>query len=156
MKTILAPLDFSSATEKVLHAATSLAVDIDGRVVLLHVVQPPLVTSDYGLEMGSVQATIVANEQAARRRLEEFKNRLREHLTAVDTVLGSGPPIPEILEQGHKFKADYIVMGSHGHTALYDLLVGGTTHGILRKAPCPVVIVPPESPLPEDVTHLEP
>jgi nucleotide-binding universal stress UspA family protein len=33
-------------------------------------------------------------------------------------------------------------MGSHGHTALYDLLVGSTTHQVLRKAKCPVVIVP--------------
>jgi nucleotide-binding universal stress UspA family protein len=34
------------------------------------------------------------------------------------------------------------VMGSHGHTALYDLLVGSTTHGVLMRAQCPVVIVP--------------
>jgi nucleotide-binding universal stress UspA family protein len=34
-------------------------------------------------------------------------------------------------------------MGSHGHNAFYDLLVGTTTHGVLRKATCPVVIVPP-------------
>ena len=38
--------------------------------------------------------------------------------------------------------ADYIVMGSHGHTPLYDLLVGTTTHGVLKNARCPVVIVP--------------
>jgi nucleotide-binding universal stress UspA family protein len=35
-------------------------------------------------------------------------------------------------------------MGSHGHTAFYDLLVGSTTHGVLMRANCPVVIVPPE------------
>jgi nucleotide-binding universal stress UspA family protein len=34
------------------------------------------------------------------------------------------------------------VMGSHGHTALYDLLVGSTTHGVLMRAICPVVIIP--------------
>jgi len=38
------------------------------------------------------------------------------------------------------------VMGSHGHTALYDLLLGSTTHGVLFRAPCPVVIVPPKRP----------
>jgi nucleotide-binding universal stress UspA family protein len=35
-------------------------------------------------------------------------------------------------------------MGSHGHTAFYDLLVGSTTQGVLKKAPCPVLIVPAE------------
>jgi nucleotide-binding universal stress UspA family protein len=39
-------------------------------------------------------------------------------------------------------KADFIVMGSHGHGALYNLLIGGTASGVIQKAPCPVVIVP--------------
>jgi len=30
-------------------------------------------------------------------------------------------------------------MGTHGHGAIYDLLVGSTTHGVLEKAPCPVL-----------------
>ena len=46
------------------------------------------------------------------------------------------------MEQAKKLGADYIVMGSHGHTALYDLLVGSTTHGVLMRAACPVVITP--------------
>jgi nucleotide-binding universal stress UspA family protein len=33
-------------------------------------------------------------------------------------------------------------MGSHGHGALYNLLVGGTASGVIQKSPCPVVIVP--------------
>ena len=47
-----------------------------------------------------------------------------------------------IVEQAEKSRADYIVMGSHGHTAFYDLLVGSTTHGVLMRAKCPVLIVP--------------
>ncbi|MBI4621943.1 MAG: universal stress protein [Verrucomicrobia bacterium] len=50
------------------------------------------------------------------------------------------PAIPAC--QAEKNAADFIVMGSHGHTALYDLVVGSTTHGVLRRATCPVVIVP--------------
>jgi len=55
----------------------------------------------------------------------------------------TGAPAPLILAQAESEKADYIVMGSHGHTALYDLVVGSTTHQVLRKARCPVMIVPP-------------
>ena len=54
----------------------------------------------------------------------------------------TGAPVPLILEQAKALAADYIVMGSHGHTAFYDLLVGTTTHGVLKKAPCPVLVVP--------------
>ena len=42
-----------------------------------------------------------------------------------------GAPSPHIIEQAQRVSADYIVMGSHGHTALYDLIVGSTTHGEL-------------------------
>ena len=55
----------------------------------------------------------------------------------------SPEPLPAlILAQAKIEDADYIVMGSHGHTALYDLLVGSTTHGVLMRAGCPVVITP--------------
>jgi len=61
----------------------------------------------------------------------------------IQTVQRTGAPAPLILEQAEKENADYIVMGSHGPTAFYDLLVGSTTHQVLRKSPCPVMIVPP-------------
>ena len=49
-----------------------------------------------------------------------------------------------ILAKARSARAAYIVMGSHGHGAIYDLLVGSTTHGVLMNAPCPVLVVPPE------------
>ena len=41
MKTILAPVDFSAASEAVLTQAIALARALGGRVVLLTVIQPP-------------------------------------------------------------------------------------------------------------------
>jgi nucleotide-binding universal stress UspA family protein len=55
----------------------------------------------------------------------------------------TGSPATLILAQAKIEDADYIVMGSHGHTALYDLLVGSTTYQVLRRTSCPVLIVPP-------------
>jgi nucleotide-binding universal stress UspA family protein len=143
MKTILAPIDFSTATDGVIEAARSLAQQVSGRVVLLHVVQPPILTSDYGLAMANFQEAIVLSEKHAAKRLRELGEKLRGENFATEIIQVSGPATAEILAHARKLSAAYIVMGSHGHTALYDLLVGSTTHGVLRKAPCPVVIVPP-------------
>jgi nucleotide-binding universal stress UspA family protein len=60
----------------------------------------------------------------------------------VDTVCVQGFPVPVILAQAKELGALYIVLGSHGHTAFYDLVVGGTARGVLRRAGCPVVVVP--------------
>jgi len=145
MKTILAPIDFSTATAGVIEAAISLAQSTGSRVVLLHIVQPPVLTSDYGLAMENFQEAIEISERHSAKRLSEITDNLRLHHPAlpVETQLVSGPPVIEILDAAKKADASYIVMGSHGHNAIYDLLVGTTTHGVLRKASCPVVIVPP-------------
>jgi nucleotide-binding universal stress UspA family protein len=47
------------------------------------------------------------------------------------------------VETAERLRASYIVMGSHGHTAFFDLLVGSNTHGVLRRSSCPVLVVPP-------------
>jgi|SRR5690606_8633788 len=142
MKTILTPVDFSPATAGVLKTSAELARAIDGEVVLLNVVQPPLVTSDYGLAMENVQEILAVSERAATRQLEHLKAELANSGVPVRTVQANGAPVAGILDQATQLAAAYIVMGSHGHTAFYDLLVGSTTNGVLKKAPCPVVIVP--------------
>jgi len=145
MKTILAPIDFSTATEGVIEAACTLARATQNKVLLLHVVQPPVLTSDYGLAVENFQEAITISEKHSAKRLTEITEglRLSHPELAVETRQVNGPPIPEILDAAKISDAAYIVMGSHGHNAFYDLLVGTTTHGILRKASCPVVIVPP-------------
>jgi nucleotide-binding universal stress UspA family protein len=67
---------------------------------------------------------------------------LSERGAEIETVEAGGLPTLVILEQAQRLAADYIVMGSHGHGAIYDLLIGGTTHAILKRARCPVVVVP--------------
>jgi len=61
-------------------------------------------------------------------------------------IQGSIPD--EILALAREHGATLIVMGSHGHGALYHLLVGSVTTAILKEAPCPVLIVPSDRSLP--------
>jgi nucleotide-binding universal stress UspA family protein len=47
-----------------------------------------------------------------------------------------------ILAQADQLQADLIVVGSHGHGATYDLLVGSISSGVIRKSKVPVLVVP--------------
>ena len=143
MRTILAPVDFSPVTVRVCETAVSLAKAVSGRVVLLHSVPPPLITSDFGPMVENIAEIAAAGEKAAAQQLKRLQKKLQAQLVVVETVQYYGAPVPHIIDQANALDATYIVMGSHGHTALYDLLAGSTAHGVLRKAPCPVVIVPP-------------
>lgn len=146
MKTILVPIDLSAAATQVCDAACELARLMEARVVLLHVVQPPpvMVAEIYALDASQTEEMLAAAEQAGADRLRDLAVRCAERGLDTKTVHRVGLPVAEILTRAEK--ADYIVMGSHGHGAMYDLLVGSTTHGVLKKAPCPVLIVPPKRP----------
>jgi nucleotide-binding universal stress UspA family protein len=144
MKTILAAIDSSPISERVVTEAVALARALQGRVVLLTVVQPPVITGEYAPMIDNLAEITAAGEKAADRRLSEIQKRLTADGVPNETAQLTGPPVAYILEQAKARRADYIVMGSHGHTAFYDLLVGSTTHGVLLRAPCPVVIIPPK------------
>lgn len=112
------------------------------RLVLLNVVQPPpaIVSDLYAVSSGQTEDMIAAAEQFAEQRLRELAMPCIELGISTRVVRRLGAAVPEILARARD--ADFIVLGSHGHGAMYDLLVGSTAHGVLRRAPCPVVVVP--------------
>ena len=57
-----------------------------------------------------------------------------------------GLPVDLILQTCKEESADLIVVGSHGHGAVYNLLVGSVTAGVLKSAKCPVLVVPSPRP----------
>lgn len=142
MKTILTPVDFSAITDPVVAAAAALARAQNGRVVLLNVTEPPVITSEYAPYMTNIAEIMLVSEKAAAKHLARLAARLKEEGIESETRQCTGAPAAYILKQAEELGADFIVMGSHGHTAFYDLLVGSTTHGVLLKATCPVLVVP--------------
>lgn len=144
MKTILAPIDFSPVSSAVVAEAAALTRAFHGRLVLLHTIQSMALPTDFA-GMYGIAADFGDVEKSARESLDKYQQELASDGVDVEIVVASGPPVSSIHDRATEFAADYIVMGSHGHTALYDLLLGTTTHGVLAKAKCPVVVVRPES-----------
>jgi len=141
MKTILAPIDFSAVSDHVVAEAARLARALPARVVLFNVVPPATPPFEYPALALIAEATR-ANEKAAIAGLEKMTRRLNGEFIHVESSHVVGTPALEIAARAKEVDADYIVMGSHGHTAVYDLLVGSTTHGVLSRVRCPVIIVP--------------
>ena len=145
MKTILAPIDFSKVSERVASEAMALARGLGGSLVLLNVTTPPFASADDPRAARSVVKTIAAVANTASSRLERLRKKLGSNGVSVSSVQVTGLPVPSILHEAEAISADYIVMGSHGHNAFYDLVVGSTASGVMNRADCPVLIVPPRS-----------
>ncbi len=142
MKNILVPLDFSDVTPRVIETAVSLAQDLKAKVFLLHVVPPPILMTAYGITENQIPDALVQEHENARRELQTCQKKLAAG--GIDSVVLSlqGPPVESILLVAREKEIDLLVMGSHGHGAFYEFIVGSTTRGVLKKFPGPVVLVP--------------
>jgi nucleotide-binding universal stress UspA family protein len=142
MKTILVPVDFSDATAPVIQTAKNMASAFGARIMLLHVAEPE---PDFvGFETGplSVREAVAHDLQAEHRKVDQLKDELTASGFDAHALQVQGPAAEKIVHEAEKLRANFIVIGSHGHGALYHLLVGSVTEGVLKKTPCPVVVVP--------------
>jgi nucleotide-binding universal stress UspA family protein len=51
-----------------------------------------------------------------------------------------GDPAGEIVRIAGEEKAEMVVMGTHGRTGMTRLLMGSVAEGVVRRAPCPVLV----------------
>ena len=73
--------------------------------------------------------------------LLEYKEMLYSKGYKVETKLGFGKPnkvIPSIINEG---QYDVLVMGTHGHTGLNDLLFGTTVDNVRHKIKIPLFVI---------------
>jgi len=140
--TLLVPIDFSDATPNVLEAARTLALAFKSRIVLLHISEPE---PDFvGFEPGpvSVRTSVAKEFHTQHKQLDESKQQLAKAGIDVIALHIQGPTIEKILHECVQQDADIIVLGSHGHGALHNLLTGSVAGGVLKSAKCPVLVVP--------------
>src|SRR4030095_12752898 len=142
MKTILVPVDFSDVTKRVLDASTSMARALRAKLVLLHVSEPE---PDFvGFEPGpiAVRTNVARDFRKEHQKLDELRAQPAETGLEVHAFHIQGPIVDKVLDEAEKHGAELIVVGSHGHGALFEFLVGSVTSGILRASKCPVLVVP--------------
>ena len=70
----------------------------------------------------------------ARSMAEESQVKLKTHVVA-------GHPVRDIVDLARDLKADLLVVGASGHSALYDRMIGSRADRIVHLAPCPVLVV---------------
>ena len=139
---ILVALDLSEASARVVEAASRVAKQSGAEVYLLHVAEPDPDFVGFDAGPASVRLQVAEQFRKERSAIQEFAQGLRDEGIGATAMLVQGPTVATTLEQAKKLGATLIVVGSHGHGAIYDVLVGSYSAGILRKADVPVLVVP--------------
>jgi nucleotide-binding universal stress UspA family protein len=137
---ILFPTDFSEYNNSALAYASALAAEADALLYIVHVDELHELTAAMGPE-GYLMAAVVSQEGRA-----EVRERLENVLPTTKSIAFAhyyltGSPATEILKLAEAENIDLIVMASHGRSGLPRLLMGSIAEAVMRKAPCPVLIV---------------
>jgi nucleotide-binding universal stress UspA family protein len=138
---LLVAVDFSEITPQIYEEAATLAERLRAKVVVLNVTEPQV---DYA-GLSSPQAYAMADDEV-RKMIEARLNVAKEFFEAREiTVFVEhqwGQVVASILDRIKKWEAGMVLVGSHGHGALYNLLVGSVAAGLIRHSSVPVLVIP--------------
>ncbi len=142
LKRILVPTDFSGHSERAAVYAKELARRFQAEIHCIHVSDIPadlLATSAYSMT-GPSQQFIDQVRQESQKGLAAFAERFFGD-TAAKTAFLEGRPFVEIIRYARDQQVDLIVIATHGRTGLKHALFGSVAEKVVRKAPCPVLVV---------------
>lgn len=139
---ILVAVDLSNATKRVIQVTERIARGMSGEAWVLHVAEaePDLVGFDAGPEV--VRDQVAKEFREEHKAVQQHAKTLREAGIEATALLIRGPIVETVLEQAERIEADLLIVGSHGFGALYDLLVGSASRGILKHSGIPILVVP--------------
>ncbi|MBO6183148.1 MAG: universal stress protein [Chryseobacterium sp.] len=142
MINIILPVDFGEKTDQLIDGAVKFAKEVNGKICLIHVAP-----TDIGFAIGDMgyQYFPEIEENEIREELV-LLNKINQKILAqgveCEHILKQGIAKDIILEYADLKKADYIVMGSHGRSGIYDVFVGSLTKGLTKDSKVPVLVLP--------------
>jgi nucleotide-binding universal stress UspA family protein len=145
VKRLLCPTDFSDAAASAERQAATLARALGAELVLLHVAsENPLWRETVGSTQ--VRAVFEAQRKWAADTLAARITALGAEGVSARSLVKVGVAWEEIVRAASDEHADLIVIGTHGRTGLDRLLLGSVAERVVRRAPCPVLSVRPDTP----------
>ncbi len=139
-KRIAVALDGSSCAKQAFEVALKLAQVEQAELGICSVVDPILIA---GTTPPSPACDLVITdvERETRRLVSDAVERAHAAKLVASGETCRGVAAYEILAYAQRFKADLIVMGTHGRTGIGHLLMGSVAEIVLKKASAPVLVV---------------
>ena len=140
---ILVPVDGSAPSRAGLEQAVTLARSNRARLRLLHVVDASAVLRgpEPAISVGDLFDMLAED---GRKVLASAADFARKRGVKADTVLDElhiGRVAARIVSEAAKWKANAIVMGTHGRRGLGRLVMGSDAESVVREAAVPVLLV---------------
>lgn len=139
--------DGSASARRAVTTLAGLSVPAGGQVTIIRVLEPTRLPSVSRLPASTRNAVLAeaaevdaAAEQKATREAESAAAELRRAGWKVDTVFRAGAPLHEVLAATKRCRAQLLVLGARGHSAIERLLLGSIVEGALHRSPVSVLV----------------
>ncbi|EJE54695.1 universal stress protein UspA-like protein [Acidovorax sp. CF316] len=139
-KRILVPVDGSQTSNKALVTALGLARECGAVVRLMHAIDDLALISGYDY---SIDLIPIARAHAHKLLADAMAIAGSAGIDA-DSILAEIPGVrlgETVAIQAREWRADLIVLGTHGRKGLGRVLLGSGAEQIMRTAPVPVLVV---------------
>ena len=148
MKKILIAIDYDPSSQVVAETGYSVAKAMNAEVLLVHVVSDATYyTIPYSPIMGyegfMIDSSMVLTDEL-KKEAGRFLAATTRHLNDenIATRVLEGDVANEILEYAKGEGVDLLIAGSHSHSGLYKLFVGGVAEKLLQHSKIPLLIIP--------------
>jgi nucleotide-binding universal stress UspA family protein len=143
---ILAPVDFSPASEISGQYAAAVARALQGDLVFLYVIPENPLSGNLLFPSGRLEAEAGLRDWEqleARERFEVFLRSLSLEGVSHRLIVEKGAPYRRILEAVERLSPRLVIQGTHGVSGLGSMVIGGTAEWVIRQTNCPVISIKP-------------
>jgi nucleotide-binding universal stress UspA family protein len=139
---LLVCVDLSDSTEIIVKRIEEIAKSASLKVWLLHNAEPEPGFVEFKVDPQAARESLTKKFHSEHCQIQELANRMRNAGIETSALLVHGETLEIILKEASDLDVDMIVVGSHGWGAMYQLLMGSVSKGILHKSTYPVLVVP--------------
>lgn len=136
---VLCPVDLSDASRRAFDYARAFAGRHEGALTVVHVVEA---AAWVGMPVEGLAGLAADTRAALTEQLDWWVARRADPSAVVQTQVREGPVVTTILDAARELRADLIVVGTHGRSGFQRFALGSVAERVLRRSPCPVIIVP--------------
>ena len=129
---ILVALDLSPASRRTWDTATAWAGLFGAELRALHVDEPMLPMIGPTLPLAAATPYVHALQ----------RSELWAGIADAQKTVRTGPPAEAITEEAAEWRADLVIVGSHGHGWTDRMLLGGTAEQLMHHPPALTLVVP--------------
>jgi nucleotide-binding universal stress UspA family protein len=133
---ILVPIDGSKTAKRAAEYAVDLAGQLDATIIIMSVIEKSRLTAETIPASKTAMHTIEPIEdylyEVSEKNIEEILKLCDKKNVVSEMFIKKGHPVKEILKEAKKSKADIIVMGSHGQSALSATVLGSVSYGVIH------------------------